>query len=105
MVVLLTSWLVLFDIVNRTKGIAYAYLAFKSGKGYAMQTVIHTSRRGYYSAYYYSYVQDDGPDFGRSARIAYAMGLDGSNHLLPATIIEKHCDSYTYAMFLLTKYS
>ena len=45
-------------------------------------TVVHANRRGVF----YTYVQDDGPNFGYSARVAYAMGLDRPRHPLPATM-------------------
>lgn len=47
-----------------------------------MQTVVHAFNRGSR----YVYVQDDGPNFGYSSRVAYAMGLDAPHYPVPATL-------------------
>lgn len=45
-----------------------------------MQTVVHEYKRGAYV----TFVKDDGPNFGYSSRVAYAMGLDKPRYRVPA---------------------
>jgi hypothetical protein len=51
-----------------------------------MQTIVHEYKRGRLC----NLCRDDGPNFGYSSRVAYAMGLDKPRYPVPAIVTLNH---------------